>query len=80
VLSVLEKLAAEREIRDSIDAIDNPVMAPTAAAVAEDYSDDFAAYADYEEVDDEEEDGDEWEGDDDDDDEDDVDDGVIVVT
>jgi ribosomal protein L12E/L44/L45/RPP1/RPP2 len=69
VLSVLEKLAAERALRDSIDAIDNPPMAPTAAAAAEDYSDDFAAYADF---DDEDEDEDE--------NEDEETDGVIVVT
>lgn len=69
-MSVLEKLAAERALRESIDAIDNPPMATT---TAEDYSDDFAAYADYEEEEDEDEEDDEEEDEQNDH-------GVIMVT
>jgi hypothetical protein len=82
VLSVLEKLSAERALRDSIDAIDNPPTM-TATVAKEDFSDDFAAYSDY--TDEEEEDADaeydsEDEGEEEEEEEVDNRDNIIVVT
>jgi hypothetical protein len=81
VLSVLEKLSAERALRDSIDAIDNPPTM-TATVAKEDFSDDFAAYSDY--TDEEEEDADaEYDSEDElEEEEEEVDDrdNIIVVT